>query len=83
MAAIALFALSPSDSEYVFGKERASLWATAPPAKRARLVAQKTAVSLDFMADFQFSAIIGYFATLAVWAPCFLKIRVGENSPSL
>src|ERR1700722_976168 len=24
-----------------------------------------------------------YFATLAVWAPCFLKVRVGENSPSL
>src|SRR5271167_2179803 len=24
-----------------------------------------------------------YFATFAVWAPCFLKVRVGENSPSL
>src|SRR5580692_8149864 len=24
-----------------------------------------------------------YFATFAVWEPCFLKIRVGENSPSL
>src|SRR5882757_10149718 len=24
-----------------------------------------------------------YFATLAVCAPCFLKVRVGENSPSL
>ena len=25
----------------------------------------------------------GYFVTLAVCAPCFLNVRVGENSPSL
>src|SRR5215213_4252704 len=25
----------------------------------------------------------GYSVTFAVWDPCFLKIRVGENSPSL
>src|SRR5215469_1674834 len=24
-----------------------------------------------------------YLVTFAVWAPCFLKLRVGENSPSL
>ena len=29
------------------------------------------------------SSILNYFVTFAVCEPCFLKIRVGENSPSL